>query len=131
MSSKKKSILRMTADEAIEISETKTYAFERTLAVIRSMVDGEIRTAAKLGKRSVKYLVPLTVFGHEHYDINAMGKALARQLYEDKFTVTGTCSLITISWGPEPEKEPCCAPLPSSMKQSTTPQIRVPIPRKR
>lgn len=130
--SKKKSVItRITADEAAEIAESKTYAFEKTLKVIRSIIDGDIRNAAKLGKKSTRVTIPTTVFGHENYDINAMGRAVARQLFEDKFTVTGTCASLIISWGDGAVAAPPPTSTTQTPKTSSIPRIRVPTPKKR
>ena len=124
---------RFTADHALDISKGRHEAFEKTMNIIRNMIDSQIRDAAKMGKQSVAIEIPRTVFGRETFDIIEMGRALADQLWEDKFTVTGTYTRFNISWGdkkkPGQSKDTQISRIPSPTKAK--PLISLPTPRKR
>lgn len=122
---------RLKADEAVDIVDSKNYAFKKTMSVIRSMIDMEIRNASRLGKRTITYRVPRNVFGHEWFDVNKMGWSIAQQLFEDKFNVSGTCESLVISWG---GKDPAITPPSQPIKQPvkvSRPCIHIPVPRKK
>lgn len=90
---------RFTADEAREFMNIKKERFDRTLYIIRQMCDMTMRDASRRGQHKVSFDVPSTVFGREGYDRHSMAKALASQLFDDGFDVSGTTSRIVISWG--------------------------------
>lgn len=96
---------RFVARNAREIMMAKQDSFDRTLRTIRSMIDASIKDAAKLGKKSVTVNVPGSVFGHEPYNLAAMGKELANQLFADDYQVAGTYARMTISWADTTEKK--------------------------
>lgn len=115
---------RFTADQALDISLSKHEAFEKTLGIIRNMIDNQIRDAAKLGKQSVTIEIPRTVFGRESYDLIEMGRALADHLFEDKFNVTGTYTRFMVSWGDKRSPRPTRVVRPQTAK----PVISLPVP---
>lgn len=96
---------RFTAQEARTLAGIKKESFERTLSVIRQMVDVIVREASIKGGDSVTFDVPEMVWGRDSFDRHAMGKALAEQLFNDNFDVTGTTAKLNISWKTESEPE--------------------------
>jgi hypothetical protein len=89
---------RLHARNAREMMLAKQDSFDRTLKVVRNMVDSSIKDAARMGKKSVTVNVPSSVFGHEPYNPVDMGKALSNELFGDDYQVTGTYAKMTISW---------------------------------
>lgn len=120
---------RFTADNARDILYARQDVFDRTLAIIRGIVDTQIRDAARAGKHSLTLTVPPSVFGREPYDLATMGKALARQLYEDQYEVTGTCARLVVSWSSRPAPDPGEAiNVKADKKHRRKLQIDVPTP---
>lgn len=93
-----KNTVRMTAQEARDMLGMKKDSFLRTLGIIRQMCDSSIKEACRRGRDCLKFDVPPTIFAREYYDPRAMGRELAKQLYEDGFDVQGTVLHFTISW---------------------------------
>ena len=120
---------RFTADQALDISHSKHEAFDKTLGIIRNMIDNQIRDAAKMGKQSVNIEIPRTVFGRESFDVIEMGRALADHLFEDKFNVTGTYTRFIISWGEK--RTPRDARIVGPTATKDKPLITVPSLRKK
>jgi len=120
---------RFTADHALDISRGRHEAFEKTMNIIRNMMDNQIRDAAKMGKQSVTIEIPRTVFGRETFDLIEMGRALAEQLWEDKFSVSGTYTRFVVSWGDN--KKPLPTMTTRVSQQQAKPVITLPTPRKR
>lgn len=90
--------VRFTAEHARDITFARREAFERTMSIIRAMLDTQIKDAARLGKQSIVIEVPRTVFGREPYNVVTMGKELAKNLSGDGFAVRGTCTRLEITW---------------------------------
>ena len=90
---------RFTADIARELSYAKQDIFDRTLRVIRNIADSKMRDAARVGKTSIDFEVPRSVFGRPPYETANMGRKLAEQLHADGFRVSGTHVRFSISWG--------------------------------
>lgn len=112
--------VRLTADAARDISYARQDAFDRTLAIIRNMVDTQIKDSARQGSIETVVEVPRTVFGREPYNTAFMGKALASQLHGDGFSVSGTCTRLKVSWAPS--GQPLAAPaivVPVPKRQSS------------
>lgn len=89
---------RLTANQARDISAAQKESFEKTLRIIRTMIDGRIKDAAKMGRSYVTISVPQNVFGRESYNIYSMGKALAKELFEDNYEVRGKYTKFTVLW---------------------------------
>ena len=117
----------------MDITLSRHESFEKTLAIIRNIVDEQIRDAAKVGRQSVFIEIPKNIFGRESFDMVEMGRSIVDQLLEDKFDVTGMYTRFTVRWGdkrernlmvkkPEPRQ-----PLPKTPK----PVINVPVPKRR
>lgn len=119
---------RITAEKARDVVYARKDVFDRTLNIIRNMVDTKVLEEAQRGGYSATISVPKSVFGREPYDYVVMGKALAEQLYGDGFTVTGTFTRMAVSWG---GKESLSKK--SSKKSSSSPPKRqgivIPIPK--
>jgi hypothetical protein len=128
MSSRTKPQDRFTADHALDITMSRHEAFEKTMSIIRNMIDSQIRDAAKMGRQSVNIEIPRTVFGRESFDPIEMGRSLAEQLFEDKFNVTGTYTRFIISWGEKktPRSNKIVKP-----NAKTNPVISLPVPKKK
>ena len=107
----------------MDISICRHEAFEKTMGIIRNMIDSQIRDAAKMGKQSVTVEIPKSVFGRESFDIVQMGSSLADSLWSDKFNVRGTYTRFVISWGDSSKKK-------SSTDGRAKMVINVPTPRK-
>jgi hypothetical protein len=90
---------RLTAQEARDLMDIKKESFEKTLSIIRQMCDVTMRDSSRRGIGNMKFDVPQTVWGRDGYNQHAMGKALAEQLFDDGFDVTGTTTKLNISWG--------------------------------
>jgi hypothetical protein len=90
---------RLTADDARDLMGLKRETFGRTLVIVRHMCDAAIKDAGRRGRCDVVFDVPASVWGRETYDQREMGTALARQLYEDGFDVTGTNVRLHVHWG--------------------------------
>jgi len=90
---------RITADQARDVVYARRDVFDRTLNIIRNMVDTKILEEAQRGGYSATITIPKSVFGREPYDYVVMGRGLAEQLYGDGFTVTGTFARMVITWG--------------------------------
>lgn len=90
---------RFTADHALDITRSRRDSFKKTMSIIRSTIDEQIKEAAMRGLQHVIVEVPRIVYGREDYDIVEMGSALVDQLHEDKYTVTGTYVKFTVRWG--------------------------------
>jgi hypothetical protein len=118
---------RFTADEARDILYARQDVFERTLAIIRGMVDTQLKDAARQGKASVHIVVPPSVFGREPYNIAVMGRTLAKQLYEDKYDVAGTCTNMIVSWASRDPPNPNAVVAVDKKKKRV--DIDVPKPR--
>ncbi len=88
----------MKADEARDICSFKKDAFLRTLGLIRQMCDSEIREACISGRDSIEFSVPRAVMGEDGYNQAEMGRTLAQELYEDRYSVTGCAKRLNISW---------------------------------
>lgn len=90
--------IRLTAQSARELLNVKRESFYKSLGIIRQMCDAIIKDTSRRGKDNITFDIPPTVFAHESYDPKSMGRALAEQLYEDGFNVTGTTLHLNISW---------------------------------
>jgi hypothetical protein len=97
--------MRLTARDAVRMLDTKKEGFNKALRMIRQMCDSLIRDTCRRSKTRVRFEVPVNVWGGEAYEKNDMGEALAKQLYEDGYDVTGTVSRLEISWGPKKKKK--------------------------
>ena len=117
---------RFTADQALDISLSRHASFEKTMAIIRNSIDNQIKDAAMVGKQSVTIVIPPNIFGRDNFDPIEMGRALAEQLFEDKFNVTGTYTRFVISWGRKR-----LVPLTRPKQPSVSAVIKVPTPRKK
>lgn len=128
---------RFTADHAMDITMSRHESFEKTMAIIRNMIDEQIRDAAKTGRQSAFIELPKVVFGRESYDLVEMGRAIVDQLFEDKFDVSGTYTRFTVRWG-EKKKTNLMVTRPGT-QQAPQPTvygarktiINVPMPKKR
>lgn len=89
---------RLTAQEARDMMCIKKESFEKTLGTIRQMCDIAIREASRKGNGSAIFDVPRTMWGRDDYNHDLMGKALAEQLFDDDFDVTGTTARLIVSW---------------------------------
>ncbi|MDR3541543.1 MAG: hypothetical protein P4L69_11365 [Desulfosporosinus sp.] len=117
---------RFTADQALDISLSRHASFEKTMAIIRNSIDNQIKDAAMVGKQSITVIIPRNIFGRDSFDPIEMGRALAEQLFADKFDVSGTYTRFIISWGRK--RIDTLRPKP---KQQQQPIIKVPTPRKK
>lgn len=109
--------MRLTAQEARDLLNIKKESFEKTLSIIRQMADSSVQDVSRRGHSEVKFDVPLLVWGRDSYDQGTMGKALAEQLFEDGFDVTGTTSRLIISWKVAPvgeQTQPIASPRPKA-----------------
>lgn len=91
--------IRLTAGDARKLMAIKKERFKATLNTIRQMCDLEIRDISRRGLNCIEYDVPRTVMGRDDYDVKKMGRALAKQLFDDDYDVTGTPTRLKISWG--------------------------------
>lgn len=96
---------RLKADDALDMATVKHEAFNRTLTAIRSMVDDRIKEAAINGRKYVTADIPSNVWGMESFSQVEMSRALARQLYEDGYTVDGTYRRFVVSWEPRARED--------------------------
>lgn len=96
---------RLTAQEARDLMNIKKESFEKTLSIIRQMCDVTMRDVSRRGNSNMKFDVPQTVWGRDGYNQHAMGKALAEQLFDDGFDVTGTTTKLNVAWGAEENDE--------------------------
>lgn len=96
--------IRLTAQEARDLMCIKKECFTKTLSIIRQMCDISLRDTSRRGSSSMQFDVPQTVWGRDSYDHHSMGKALAKQLFDDGFDVTGTTTKLLISWGSQGEE---------------------------
>lgn len=91
--------MNFTAEDAMEITMRHQESFNKTKNVIRQMINTEIKAAALRGRTEVIFDIPKNVFGRDTYDIVKMGRAIAQDLKADLYTLAGTVSRLTISWG--------------------------------
>lgn len=91
-------LVRLTAKDARDIMTIKKDSFNKTLNIIRQMCDNAIKDACRRGFTNVTFEPPKTIFGREGYDPKAMGRALALQLYEDSYDVSGFTNKLLIKW---------------------------------
>jgi hypothetical protein len=91
---------RLTADEARDLMNIKKENFDKSLSVVRQMCDVTLRDASRRGQCSMRFDIPISIWGRDSYDQHTMGRALASQIFDDGFDVTGTTSRLNISWGP-------------------------------
>jgi len=131
MSSHAKLQDRFTADHALDISLSRHESFEKTMSIIRNMIDNQIRDAAKMGKQSVSIEIPRTVFGRESFDVIEMGRSLAEQLFEDKFNVTGTYTRFIITWGVKTPRNTKVVKPVACCREREKPVISIPTPKKK
>lgn len=89
----------LTADRARDMMTISQENFETALRAIRNIVDEEITEAARHHKGEVVYRVPASLYGYDHYNIDHMGRRLAKELHKDGFSVDGSTRMFTISWG--------------------------------
>lgn len=122
---------RFTADHAMDITLSRHESFEKTMAIVRNMIDEQIRDAAKTGKQSIFIEVPKGVFGRENYDLVEMGRAIVDQLFEDKFDVSGTYTRFTVRWGDKRNRNLMVTKPSSTSTTVHKPVINVPIPKRR
>ena len=114
---------RLSADTARDITCARRDVFDKTLGIIRNMVDVQIKDAAKLGKHSILVEVPRSVFGRGPYVVSEMGAALANQLHADGFNIKGTFVRMQVSW----EQTTPAAPPPTQRHRI----VNVPVPKRK
>ena len=113
--------VRLKASEARDLMTLKQESFLRTLGLIRQMCDTVIKETSQSGKAHfIEYDVPRSIFGCEAFDQSVMGKALAKELYEDGYDVKGTSKKLRISWAsPEDDTDELPVSVHSAFMPST------------
>ena len=120
--------IRLKASDARSMMTLKQENFNKTLGIIRQMCDNLIRETSQSGKTTfIEYEVPKTVFGCDSFDQGTMGKALAKELYEDGYDVKGTAKKLKISWG-DPDDQTDYLPV---SVHSAIPSFSAPPPQQR
>jgi hypothetical protein len=76
----------------------KKEAFNRALDMVRHMCDDMIKECSRKGYDSLDFEVPRSIFTQDAYDPKSMGRALAEQLFEDGYDVTGTSTHLHVQW---------------------------------
>jgi len=117
--------MRLTAQSARDLLNMKKESFFKSLSIIRQMCDTLIKDASRRGKDMIQFDVPPSVFARESYDPRVMGRALAEQLYEDGFNVTGSTLHLKISWADEDSEE---TKDDEGIRASTSATMPMPIP---
>jgi hypothetical protein len=106
------------ASYARQILNLKKDEFDKTMHIIRILINDSIREASFRGNGQIRFTIPTFIFNRPNYNPSEMGKALANQLHEEGYKILGNSLCLHIIWNHETDA------FPSSYSSSSSSNTR-------